>query len=102
MRNACLSLLRRAVVGALVSQALTVHADADSERANLAVIAHELKQIEALVENAAANADTAARLKFHYDWLERDLKRVRGGVEDHLMAPRQPRSLPPLKGEYRQ
>ncbi|HSV46447.1 MAG TPA: RAQPRD family integrative conjugative element protein, partial [Ramlibacter sp.] len=50
---------------------------------------------------AAKNADTTARVKFRYDWLGKDLDLVLRGVTDHLDAPRQPRPVPPLVGDYR-
>jgi RAQPRD family integrative conjugative element protein len=79
----------------------TSRADADSEREALALIAHELQRLQAQVAQAARTADTAARVKFRYDWLEKDLELVLRGVTDHLDAPRQPRPVPPLAGDYR-
>ena len=45
--------------------------------------------------------ETNARLRFRFDWLARDLSLVRRGIEDHLDAPRQPRPVPALRGDYR-
>lgn len=77
------------------------HADADSEREALARIAQELQRLQAQVAQAAHGADTSARVKFRYDWLQKDLELVQRGVTDHLDAPRQPRPVPPLAGDYR-
>jgi RAQPRD family integrative conjugative element protein len=85
----------------LLLTAVTARADADSEREALARIAHELQRLQAQVAQAARNADTTARVKFRYDWLEKDLELVLRGVTDHLDAPRQPRPVPPLAGDYR-
>ncbi len=94
----------RLLVG-LLGTLLPVHctfADADGERALLARIVHELQTIEPLVTEAAAQADPDARVRFQYDWLRQDLDRVRLGIEAHMNAPRaQPRSFPPLRGDYR-
>ena len=45
--------------------------------------------------------NTMARVQFRYDWLDQDLELMRRAVADHLDAPRQPRPVPPLKGDYR-
>jgi RAQPRD family integrative conjugative element protein len=76
-------------------------ADTDSERESLARIAQELQRLQDQVAQAAKAADTSARVKFRYDWLEKDLELVLRGVTDHLDAPRQPRPVPPLAGDYR-
>ena len=77
-------------------------ADADGERAMLARITHELVTIEPLIEKARSQADPDARIKFNYDWLRQDLNQVRLGLEAHIDAPRtQPRTFPPLRGDYR-
>ena len=77
-------------------------ADADAERDALAKIIHELNALEPLIKQAEANADNDSRVRFHYDWLRQDLKQIRDGVQSHIDAPRaQPRSFPPLRGDYR-
>ena len=41
-------------------------------------------------------------MRFRYDWLRQDLQRLRLGIQEHINAPRaQPRSFPPLRGDYR-
>ncbi len=77
-------------------------ADTDIERDNLARIAHELRALQAQVREASRRADSTVRVKFRYDWLERDLTLVEAGISQHLDAPRQPRPVPPLSGDYRQ
>lgn len=77
-------------------------ADADAERDALAKIIHELNALEPLIKQAEANADQDARVRFRYDWLRQDLKQIKDGVQSHIDAPRaQPRSFPPLRGDYR-
>ena len=77
-------------------------ADADGEREALARITHELEAIEPLITEAAAQANPDARIQFQYDWLRQDLNRIRRGIEEHIDAPRsEPRTFPPLRGDYR-
>lgn len=77
-------------------------ADADAEREALAKIIHELHALETLINRAAANADRDSRIRFRYDWLRQDLKQIKDGIQSHIDSPRvQPRSFPPLRGDYR-
>ena len=77
-------------------------ADAEGEREMLARLAHELAALEPLIARAETQAPPEARIRFRYDWLRQDLAKVRGGIEEHLGTPREePRSLPPLRGDYR-
>ena len=89
----------------LLATALPVQfavADADGERAALAQITHELQAIEPLITEAASQANPDARIRFQYDWLRQDLDRIRLGIQTHIDAPRsEPRSFPPLRGDYR-
>lgn len=77
-------------------------ADADAEREALTRIAHELEALEPLIRTAASQANPDARVRFRYDWLRQDLRRIRRGITAHIDAPRaEPRSFPPLRGDYR-
>ena len=68
----------------------------------LARIAHELQALEPLIEKAESAAVPEARIRFRYDWLRRDLARVRAGLEIHLQtAADEPRTFAPLRGDYR-
>ena len=88
------------IIGSFITP--VVFADADVERDALAKIIHELNALEPLIKQAKANADQDARVRFRYDWLRQDLKQIRDGVQSHIDAPRaQPRSFPPLRGDYR-
>ena len=87
---------------AMVPPVQLAYADADGERSVLAQIAHELQAVEPLIDQAVSQANPDARIRFQYDWLRQDLKRIRLGIQDHINAPRsEPRSFPPLHGDYR-
>ena len=93
-------ILLHVFVFALVSP--LAHGDADGERETLARIIHELEVLEPLLAEAKAAADPDARIHFRYDWLRQDLERVRQGIREHIDAPRaEPRSVAPLRGDYR-
>ena len=89
----------------LLTAALPVHfaiADANGEQAALARIHHELQAIEPLITEAASQANPDARIRFQCDWLRQDLDRIRQGIQAHIDAPRsEPRTFPPLRGDYR-
>ena len=88
------------IIGSLVTP--VAFADADAEREALARITHELNALEPLIKQAEASADQDSRVRFRYDWLRQDLKQIRDVIQSHIDAPRaQPRSFPPLRGEYR-
>ena len=84
-------LLATGVALTLTLGAGRAHADEDAQRDALARIAYELARLE----------EANARTRFRFDWLARDLSMVRQGIEDHLNAPRQPRPVPALRGDYR-
>ena len=73
----------------------------DAEREALARIANELEAIEAMAQEASRSAPSMARVQFRYDWLIADLRLMERGIREHLDAPRQPRPVAPLKGDYR-
>jgi RAQPRD family integrative conjugative element protein len=89
----------------LIGTALPIQfavADADGERAALARITHELQSIEPLLAEADSQANPDTRIRFQYDWLRQDLDRIRRGIQAHIDAPRsEPRTFPPLRGDYR-
>jgi len=77
-------------------------ADADGERAALARIVHELEVLEPLIRKAESQANPDARIRFRYDWLRQDLSRIQQGIQEHIDVPRsEPRTFPPLRGDYR-
>lgn len=83
--------------------AAPAHADPDAEREALARLIHEIEAIEPLIATAESQATPDARIRFRYHWLRQDLERVRAGIQEHIDAPRnEPRTVPPLRGDYRQ
>ena len=93
------------LVSGLLATALPLHfavADADGERESLARITHELEAIQPLITEAASQANPDARIRFQYDWLRQDLIKIQQGLQAHIDAPRsEPRTFPPLRGDYR-
>ena len=78
------------------------NADQDGEREVLARIAHEIEAIAPLISQAASQANPEARIRFKYDWLRQDLDQIQRGIQEHIDAPRaEPRTIPPLRGDYR-
>jgi len=94
--------LLASVILATTASAWADVTDDELEREKLARIAHELDSVKALVSDAERTAPTGQRVKFRYDWLLRDLELLRQGVASHADAPRQPRPVVPLRGDYRQ
>ena len=101
---------RRAIAARLFASAMacagmlltgSARADEDAQREALARIAYELGRLEQLAAEAQRQQDVNARVRFRFDWLGRDLALVRRGIEDHADAPRQPRPVPILRGDYR-
>ncbi len=90
------------VAAGLAASAPAAAADDDTERERLAVINNELARLQAMAASAANDAPTGQRVKFRYDWFQRDLQLIRDGIAQHTDAPRQPRPVPPLRGDYRQ
>lgn len=79
-----------------------VNADADGEREVLARIAHEVEAIQPLIRQAESQANPDTRIRFQYDWLRQDLDQIQRGIQEHIDTPRaEPRTLPPLRGDYR-
>ncbi len=77
-------------------------AQADTERETLMRLAQEIDALSPLIDSAEENADKTRRIRFRYDWLRRDLARIREGVIEHATADQAtPRPYPPLRGDYR-
>jgi RAQPRD family integrative conjugative element protein len=87
---------------ALSACSAAMASDEDVERENLARIANEIAHVKGLVAAAASKQPTGQRVKFRYDWLQRDLQLIEQGIAQHTDAPRQPRPVPPLRWDYRQ
>ena len=77
-------------------------ADANGERAALARISNELHAIQPLITEVETQANPDARIRFQYGWLRQDLIKIQQGIHAHIDAPRsEPRTFPPLRGDYR-
>ncbi len=80
----------------------SVYADPEGEREVLARLIHELDALAPLIADAEGQADSDANIRFEYAWFKDDLARMKLGLREHITATRnQPRSFPPLKGDYR-
>lgn len=101
MRHTKLILLTLSV---LTMEGFSFHSsDEDAEHTALVQVVTELKELNKLIDRAEKEADPTARISFQYDWLRRDLKLVRRGIQDHLDTPSsEPREFEPLQGDYRQ
>jgi len=99
-----MSCRHRQIVGLIVGLAIApaLYADEDAEREALTRIVHELRAVESLITQAQSQADNDARVRFQYDWLRHDVNLMKDGIQAHIDSPRaQPRSFPPLRGDYR-
>jgi len=77
-------------------------AQADTERETLMRLSQEIEAMTPLIDAAERHADKTRRIRFRYDWLRRDLERIRDGLIEHATADQAtPRSYPPLRGDYR-
>lgn len=78
-------------------------ATTEAEQEALEKIVEELDQLNKLIDKAERESDPTERIRFRYDWLRRDLKLVKNGIQDHLDAPStEPKTFDPLEGDYRQ
>ena len=79
-----------------------VNADIDAEKAKLALIIHELETITPLIAEAETLVNKGDRIQFQYEWLARDIERIKSGIQAHINAPRiHPRNFPPIDSNYR-
>lgn len=97
--------IRRKMAALLIVSVATAtgitSADDGSERENLARISYELTQVQRMVSDAGAAAESGGRTRFRYDLLARDIGLIQAGIDDHLQRPQQPRRVQPLVGDYR-
>jgi RAQPRD family integrative conjugative element protein len=90
-------------VSANTVAAVAASSRADEDRETLAMISNELARLKEKAQLLGARDRTTSgeRVRFEFTWLARDLDMVQRGIDDHLDAPRQPRPIPPLRGDYR-
>lgn len=91
------------VLAAVVLLGNIAQADPDAERESLARLIHEIEALDPIIAAAESQVRPDARIRFRYEWLRQDLNRIRAGIQEHIDAPRaEPRTFPPLRGDYRQ
>ena len=90
-----------AIFAAVAFFSLPAVADQEKERANLEQIENEIAQLQQMVAIASRETIPTQRVNFRYDWLINDLEIMRRGIKEHTNAPRQPRKIESLKGDYR-
>ena len=79
-----------------------VHAITDQERSALQRLHSELEAITTIINEAQQAADLADRKQISYHKIRADLQKIQQGILDAVNAERrEPRSLPPISGEYR-
>ena len=87
---------------AILASSLAGQVQADTEREYLMRLTQEIDALAPLIDAAEENADKSRRIRFRYDWLRRDLARIREGLLEHATADQaEPRRYPPLRGDYR-
>jgi len=99
MLNALRCLLMLVIV--VMSLFQPVYADTDLENANLARIKHVLDSLTPLINEAEQQQNKLARVQFRYDWLRKDIKDIKNGIDEKLkQLPIEPRNVMPLQGDY--
>ena len=87
----------------IVNLALAMPAIAvtDRERSEVKRLLTELEASKEIIDAAEKSANPKSRRKIDYPVLRRDLDKILQGVRDILNSERrEPRLLPPIKGEY--
>ena len=85
-----------------LSLAFPSYAITDNERAVLLRLHHELELASLIVDEAAQAANSQDRRRIKYPQLQSDLNKILQGIADAIAAERrEPRSLPPIDGDYR-
>jgi RAQPRD family integrative conjugative element protein len=90
----------------LLSVLLCENAAADDtlsgEHRALLKIDRHLAELVTLIEAAEQLADPDDRIRFRYDWLRRDIAKVRNGVQAHIHRPLAEKLVnAELHGDYR-
>ena len=95
--------MQRTVLLFILSSALTMplHAITDQERSELQRLYTELEATTAIIDVAEKAANPEDRRKISYAELRKDLAKIRQGLRDAINSERrEPRSLPPVQGQY--
>jgi len=77
---------------------------ANTESDALIRIANEIERLKPLISEARLMQDPGRRYRFQYDWLLRDLERIKHGLEDAAIGSGDigPRDVEPIRGAYQQ
>ena len=79
-----------------------VHAITDQERSALQRLHSEIEAITTIINEAQQAANHNDRKQISYQKIRTDLQKIQQGILDAVNAERrEPRSLPPISGEYR-
>mgnify|MGYP002713113517 FL=1 len=79
-----------------------VYAVTDQERSALQRLNTELEAITRIIDEARQAANPADRRQVNYQRLRADLQKIQQGILDAAnTVRREPRSLPPIEGDYR-
>jgi len=84
-----------------LSLAFPSYAITDNERAVLLRLHHELELASLIADEAAQAANPQDRQHIQYRQLTNDLNKILQGIADAIASERrEPRSLPPIDGDY--
>ena len=75
------------IVSLLLWQSAAAEDTAKNETNALLKIDRHLSELALLIDEAELAADPDNRIRFRYDWLRRDIARVRNGVQAHIHRP---------------
>ena len=93
--------LPQIVFSLLLLQSVAADEPGKSEHQALLKIDHQLSELTELIDEAELSADPDNRIRFRYDWLRRDIARVRRGVQAHIHRPlAEKRASLPVQGDY--
>ena len=96
--------MRTPIIPALIVGLLSVpsYAITDQERSVLQRLNTELETIAEIIDEAEQAINTHDRRLVDYQRLRSDLQKIQQGILDTVNAERrEPRSLPPVDGDYR-
>ena len=96
MRTAIITILMLALLSA------PTYAITDQERSVLQRLNTELESITSIIDEAKQAVNQRDRRQIDYQRLIDDIQKIQQGILDAINAERrEPRSLPPLDGDYR-
>lgn len=97
-----MQLLPLVLLSLLLWQDAATEEAATAEYQALLKIDHQLSELAQLIDAAELSADPDDRIRFRYDWLRRDIARVRHGVQAHIHRPlAEQQANAALQGDYR-